>query len=231
MTLFDKFKRIPAGLYRNALQGFRKVKALIPIYGVIGTLKIVVKNILWVEVMYRFEKNVSNEKLTVTPKIPLTITVYSSRDEVHQIKGWQEIFKIRGEYGLEQFNKRLGRGDLCFAAYTDEQFTGYLWIEFPPAISEAGYKLAANECYQFDGWTFKKYRGNRVIPFIVQEVNKYLRENRSDINNIVSHVAVWNNSSLAVGQRMEHKITRRELSIIFLGYHTRLRLKGGIPNQ
>jgi RimJ/RimL family protein N-acetyltransferase len=122
-----------------------------------------------------------------------------------------------------QFRERLERGDILFCAYWNGQFVGFVWLELPPVV-DAGYALLEHEAYTHDGWTFEPYRGKRVLPAIQQAIFHYLRQNRSDIRNVVTHVATWNKASLAGDQRAGYRVTGHELSLIAFGYHWKIRL-------
>ena len=138
-----------------------------------------------------------------------------------------KILEIRGEYGLDQFQKRFERGDLCFAAYSNSELVGFVWIEFPPG-TEAGSPLLMEETYTYDGWTFEKYRGKRTLPIIQQAIMNYVRQQHKDIRKLVTHVATWNKASLSGDQRAGYSITQRELTIVIFGFHRKINLKGKI---
>lgn len=213
------------GLYTNYRQGLYKINSLLPLYGVWGTIKIVIKNIVWVERMYRLEKDLSGSEEQVTPKIPLRVIYYSNDDlDLTMWKGREQILHIRGEYGILQFKKRFRRGDKIFVAYCGDDIVGFVWLEFPPG-EDVGYLLSLDEAYTFDAWTFEAYRGNRALPVIQQEISKYLIQNHSNLRRIVTHIAVWNEPSLSGYRRAGYRITRLEASVSLMGFHRKFKLR------
>ncbi len=214
----------------NAIQGRRKFTSLYQIYGIRSTLKQVRKNLLLLETTCRLDKDLSTSEVPIKSKIPLRIEVLSKGLNLNHWEGRKKILQIRGEYGLVQFSKRFERGDLSFAAYSNGKFTGFIWIEFPP-VTEAGYSLLHDEAYTYDAWTFDKFRGNRVMPFIQQSIFNHLRRERKDIRNIVTHVATWNKASLSGDQRAGYIITRLELIIVIFGFHRKLISNKEVPRD
>ena len=143
-----------SSLFRHTVQGWGKIRSLVPLYGLWGTFKIVVKNILWVERMCRLEKNLGVLENPIQLRIALKIVPYVNDLQFKRLEDRSEILTIRGNYGLQQFRKRFERGDIMFAAYREDKFVGFVWIEFPP-VNDAGYSLEEGEAYTYDGWTFE----------------------------------------------------------------------------
>lgn len=210
---------------RHIHRGIRKIESFVPIYGVRGTLKIIARNVLWVETVYRLEKDLQIPESKVEPQIPIVVIMFGDLD-LSEWEGREQVQQIRGHYGLSQFRERLDRGDLLFSAYWESKFVGFVWLEFPPGV-DAGYGLKNDEAYIYDSWTFEPYRGKRVSPTIQQTIFNYLRKKRPDIRHVITHVATWNKASLAGDQRAGYRITSRELSIVFWGYHRKFKLNVG----
>lgn len=213
----------------HAIRGWRKATSLLPIYGLKDTFLIVIKNIFWLEKMCRLEKDLSVPDKMLGSKVPLRIVPYTNNNL--QIDTWVDrsaILAIRGNYGLQQFKERFERGDMMFAAYWEDKFVGFVWIEFPP-VNDAGYPLKENEAYTYDGWTFDTYRGNRVLAVIQQSIITWVRNNRQSIRTLVTHVADWNKPSLTMDQKADYMIIRQELLIVMLGYHKKIVLRDSIP--
>lgn len=203
----------------NFRRGKNKIESLLPLYGLIGTSKLIMKNTLWFERVYRLEKNLSTPEDQVNPKIPLQLMIFSGSDlDVDSWEGKKRIFEIRGEYGIAQFKERLARGDLLFIAQWQEKDVGFVWLEFPPG-EDIGYSLSMDEAYTYDGWTYEEYRGNRALPFIQQGIMNYVRDSISNICTLVTHIAVWNGASISGDIRAGYVITRLELSVSIIGYH------------
>ena len=214
----------------NAAQGKRKFTSLYDIYGLWGAIKYISKNLLFIETVCRLDKNLHEAEKIVHPKIPIKIGILKKGLILDEWNGKEDILSIRGIYGLEQFAKRFNRGDLCFVAYSHDDFAGFVWVEFPP-VTEAGYSLQSAEAFTYDGWTFEKFRGNRVLPVLQQAIFAYVRVNRPDICSIATHVAIWNKASLSGDQRAGYKITRLERTIVLLGFHKKVPLNREIPND
>ncbi|MBK6710278.1 MAG: hypothetical protein IPG51_08100 [Chloroflexi bacterium] len=221
---------LPARIIKNFQEGKRKFVSLYQIYGLRGTLERIWKNVILIETVCRLDKDVALPDPFVEPKIPLDMEIYSKGFDLNNWAGKKEILELRGQHGLEQFAKRFNRGDLCFAAYSNGNFVGFIWIEFPP-VTEAGYSLKTNEAYTYDGWTFEAFRGNRTMPVIQQAIINHVRKNRPDIQNIVTHVATWNKASLSGDQKAGYIISRLERTIVVFGIHKKQILDKKIPPE
>jgi hypothetical protein len=204
--------------------GISKFFGLIPVYGVIGAIREILKNLFWLEITYRFRKDITipdNNK--IQPKIPIQIMVYDQSLDLANWPGKQEIIKIRGEYGIKQFQDRLDEGDLLFCAYSEEVFTGFIWLT-PPNYSFSGITLNADENYHIDGWVFERFRGNNILPVLQLALVDYLRKERPDIHYLVSHGAARNKATLAGQQKAGLAPISRELSIFLFGYNKKIKL-------
>lgn len=217
-------------LVRNARQGRRKFVSLYRVHGFRKAVKQIWQNIFFIETVCRLEKDLNIPDDIVESVIPLKIEIIDSEFDLENWPGKKEILEIRGEYGLEQFRARLERGDLCFAAYSNGEFTGFVWLEFPPGV-EAGYPLQPHEAYTYDGWTFEKYRGKRILSAIQQAIMVYVRTHHTNIRSLVTHVAVWNRPSLSGDQRAGYIIKRLERTIMILGIHRKQVLSGKVPAE
>ena len=113
--------------FKNAWQGAMKIKSFIPIYGIKRSFEIILKNILWLETVVRLEKDLSTSDPKVEPKVPINVVRYSR--DIISLDDWKNrdaIIRIRGEYGLTQFQKHLDRGDFFYTAYWEDKFLGFL---------------------------------------------------------------------------------------------------------
>lgn len=215
-------------LIRNAGQGRRKFISLYRAHGLREALGRTWNNIFLIETVCRLEKDLTAPDEIVEPAIPLNIEIMGMDFDLVNWHGKRTILELRGEYGMEQFRARLARGDLCFAAYSNGGFAGFVWLEFPPG-GEAGYPLQLQEAYTYDGWTFEKFRGKRILPVIQQVVMGHVRGHYKEINRLVTHVAVWNKPSLSGDQRAGYIIRRLERTIMILGIHRKQVLARKIP--
>lgn len=221
-------KGIIPTLIRNAGQGRQKFVSLYRAHGLQEAIKRTWNNIFFIETVCRLEKDLMVPDNHVEARIPLHIETLDRNIDLMNWKGQKEILEIRGEYGLGQFRERLERGDLCFAAYSNGEFAGFVWLEFPPGV-EPGYPLLSQEAYTYDGWTFDKFRGKRVLPFIQQFIMAYVRTHFEHIHQLVTHVAVWNKPSLSGDQRAGYIIQRLERTIMILGIHRKQILDHVVP--
>ena len=208
----------------NASLGWNKFTSFLPIYGIRGTTALLLRNFLWVELNYRLEKDLSSADPEVNAGIPINGVPYCKGFDVSEWKSRKEIEKIRGKFGLTRFQERLDRGEILFVGYWGENIVGFVWIQFAPN-TEAGYALSDNEAYTLDGWTFEEYRGKRVLPVIQQAIMSYVRKNRPDIENIVTHIAVKNRASIAGDQRAGYVVTKKEISFALFGWYKRVVLR------
>ncbi len=202
--------------------------SFLPIYGIRGTVSLLTRNFLWVEIQYRFEKDLNTSDPPVSPKIPINTVSYAKGFDVTSWDSKNEIVKIRGKFGLKRFQERLDRGEVLFVGYRQNTIVGFVWIQFPPH-TEAGYVLSDSEAYTLDGWTFEEYRGKRALPVIQQAIMSYVRNERPKIERIVTHVAVRNRASISGDQRAGYVIVRKELSIAAMGFYKRFVLQKYSP--
>jgi RimJ/RimL family protein N-acetyltransferase len=223
-------KNIIQELLNNFIQGKKKFSSLYKIYGFRETINLISKNILLIENVCRLDKDIAIPVRTVIPKIPLSVDHYSKGFDIDNWEGRKELLNLRGDYGLEVFRNRFERGDYLFVGYSEGEFVGYIWIEFPP-VTESGYELEIFEAFTYDGWTFEKFRGKGIFAAIQQSIIKYVRECRPDIRNIVTHVATWNKASLSGDQRAGYKIVGIERTIVLFGIHRKQRLNKKIPQE
>jgi len=194
----------------------RKILSLVPIIGLRATLKESFPHLLWIEKVHRLEKDLQIPEEETEPRIPTEVVATSGRLSPDW-GGEEEIRRIRGGFGCDQFKVRLKRGDILFCGYSGGNFVGFIWLKMPP-VSGAGSKLGDDEAYMIDGWVFEPYRGKRLLSTLQQAVFNYVRKERPDIRTIVSHAATWHKVSLAGQQRAGFVITARELSLVFFGY-------------
>lgn len=203
--------------------GVRKFRSLLPIYGFWGTVGQVLRNVLLIEVMYRFEKDLRVPEKKAIPTIPLQITPMKGDVDFEQWGIREAVLKIRGEYGLDQFKERLANGDVLFCACSHEELAGFIWFNGFP-VKGAGYKLKDDEGYLIDGWTFEPYRGKAILPALQQAVFDYARSHCPGIRTLVDHASAWNKPSIVGQQRAGLALVAREISIVLLGYHRKFHL-------
>lgn len=223
-------KGILQKLARNAALGRRKFVSLYRAQGFREALRAAWRNVLLIETVCRLEKDLAVPDKPVLPAIPLTIETLNATSDLTTWQGRREILALRGGFGMEQFQARLRRGDLCFAAFSEGRFAGFIWLEFPPGV-EAGYPLQPHEAYTYDGWTFADFRGKLVFPVIQQTIMKYVRSHHAHIQTLVTHVATWNKSSLSGDQRAGYVIRCLERTIMILGIHRKQVLAAKVPAE
>jgi hypothetical protein len=124
---------------------------------------------------------------------------------------------------VEQAIERLASGYVMFCAYSEGKLAGFIWLNSFPVIG-AGYTLQDYEAYHIDGWTFEPYRGKGVLPTLQQGVFQYLRANYPQIRILIGHAAARNKPSVTGQQRAGLILVAQELSLVFLGYHRKIRL-------
>jgi RimJ/RimL family protein N-acetyltransferase len=208
-----------SSLINNIRSGFNKFQSLLPIYGMWGTTRKIVRNVILIEITYRFDKDLHVNEEKVIPKIPLEIIPKSGQADLEKWGIQKEILAIRGRYGLEQFKNRLAKGD----AYSNGSFVGFMWLEASPA-EEAGYRLKDYEAYHFDAFVFEPYRGKAIFPVLQQSIFNYVRTNQPKIRIVIAHASAWNKPSIVAQQRAGLRLMAREVSLVFLGFHRKFRL-------
>jgi hypothetical protein len=212
-----------SALIEKFRSGLSKFQSLLPIYGFWATVRQLMLNIFLIEIVYRFDKDLHVMEEKVIPKIPLEINSLSGYVDFNQWGIQDEILKIRGIYGLEQFRARLAKGDVIFCAYSNAKFAGFIWLQAFP-VKGAGYPLKDHEAYHIDGWVFEPYRGKAVLPALQQSVFDYLRVKFPKTRVLIGHAAAWNKPSIIGQQRAGLILVARELSLVFLGFHRKFRL-------
>ncbi len=204
--------------------GVSKLLGLIPVYGFAGAMRQVLTNLFWFEITYRFQKDLTiTDENTIQAKIPIQIVICDRKLDLANWIVRHEIIKIRGEYGLKQFQDRLDEGDLLFCAFSDEKFTGFIWLNSPDYM-HSGIKLKPDENYHIDGWVFEEYRGNKILAVLQQALVDYLRKERRYIRYLVSHGSAKNKATLSGQQKAGLVPVERDLSISILGYNRKIKL-------
>lgn len=229
VKLFEKY--FQQNHYRGAMftfmkkvkLGVNKFRSLLPIYGFWGAVGQVQHNVLLIEVMYRFEKDLRLPEERTVPKVPLQVTPLQGDVNFEQWGIREAVLKIRGEYGMDQFKERLANGDVMFCACSNEKIAGFIWLNGFP-VKGAGYKLKDDEAYHIDGWTFDAYRGKAVLPVLQQTVFNYVRSHYPRVRFLIGHASVWNKPSIIGQQRAGLVLVARELSIVFFGHNRKFHL-------
>lgn len=104
-NLWDLARRPIANLRRGVL----KFQSLLPLYSLRETIRLVQRNIIWVEISLRLEKDLAVPEAHVEPKVPLEVQLFSNDLALDTWDCRDHILKIRGEYGISQFAERLAR--------------------------------------------------------------------------------------------------------------------------
>jgi len=217
------------GLKKRISLGISKFRSLIKRMGLWGAVAQIMRNIFWIEIMYRFVKDLDVQENRVKPKIPLRIITMPQDLDVYNWEGRKELLEIRGEYGLLQFQQRLQRGYILFCAYSEVKFAGFLWLLPPPVTRiDSGVLLKDDEAYQIDGWTFNDYRGKGVLPSLQQATYDYARKEFPHVKSVVTHGAIRNIPSVVGQQRSGLIIVSRELSVSIFGYNRKIKLSNAI---
>jgi len=206
------------GLLKNARQGSRKIKSMVPIYGWGGTISRIARNSFWLETFWQLSReiNVPDERLDI--RIPLKIVRYARDLDLASWRDGSKILKFRGEYGLEQFEFRWHRGDSIFCGYSGDELVGFVWLQLPP-VDDVGYRLREDEAYTYDAWTFEAYRGKRILPALLHTTIQYTRSHHPEIRRLISHIATWNQPSVAGFTRAGYCIRKKEIGVSLFGYH------------
>lgn len=225
MAVIDSELRIMNKVLRYFGRGARILNSSFRARGLWQTLRLALEALLSIRFCYRLEKTLSNPEEKVDPKIPLTVTIISGSSSL-EAEDLNNIVKLRGYYGIINFHERLDRGDIMFCAHSERNFVGFVWLDLPPVDHRnAGYRLENDEAYTYDCYTFREYRGNKILPAIQQVLFAYLREKRSDIHSIVTHIMTKNKPSIAGFKRAGYIITGQDLYVVILGYYACFRLK------
>jgi hypothetical protein len=207
-------------------RGIFKIKSLLPIYGSRGTFNKIIKNIFWLERMYRLEKKIDGKLIEIELRMPLICKVISIENDIMSWNGRSDILSIRGEYGWVQFIERIRRGDLLFTSYYGKIFVGFVWVQLTPAKGGGfQYSVLLHDVYAYDAWTFTAYRGNRVLPFLLQHVDSYLHEYCPEKNTVIAHITECNKPSISAFTHAGYKITAKKLSFVFIGFNRKFLYK------
>lgn len=224
MAVKDSGLRILNKIVRYFGRGARIINSSLRARGLWQTLRLAIEALLSIHFCYRLEKALTNPEEKVEPKIPLTVTTISGSSSL-EADDLNNILRLRGDFGITNFHERLERGDVLFCAHSEREFVGFVWLDLPPvAHRNAGYRLENDEAYTYDAYTFREYRGNKIMPAIQQAIFAYLREKRPDIHSIVTHIQIKNKPSIAGDKRAGYIITGQDLCVVFLGYYASFRL-------
>lgn len=185
-------------IVRHFGRGARIINSSFRERGLWQTLRLAIEALLSIHICYRLEKTPTNPDEKVEPKIPLKVTAVSSLNRL-EAEDLNKILTLRGDHGIADFHERLEKGEVLFCAHSDREFVGFGWLDLPPvAHRNAGYRLENDEAYTHGCYTFREYRGNRIMPAIQQAIFAYLREKRPDIRSVVTHIQIKNKPSMPV---------------------------------
>jgi len=227
MTRHPKAETPKSGLLAQFTRGVKKSRSYFSAHGMRDTINMVHHNVFSIELFYRMEKQLKQPELKLEAKIPLDIRTMSGKLTLAD-EALQKVRGIRGQYGLDQFEERLARGDVMFGAYNEDKLAAFVWLEYPPVV-DAGYEVADDMGFTYDAWTFDEYRGNRIFPVIQQAIFDHVRENNPEIKRLLTQVATWNAASAIADQRAGYIILNVELSVIFIGYNKRFKIGYDLP--
>ena len=104
----------------------------------------------------------------------------------------------RAEFGYtpEDLQQRLDRHDRCYVALDEGKAATYVWQGVGEREIYTGQRMwpGAGECFLYDGYTFKEYRGRRLLPGIMCRARKDLAA--EGFRRILADIACDNTSSI-----------------------------------
>ena len=119
---------------------------------------------------------------------------------------------------------RLSYGYMLLYACIDESLAGFMWLAASDSF-EAGYRMEAHEKYYLDALTFPQFRGRGIFPKLIQYLAGTLRDTASSVDNLVAHAVRVNKAAIAAQRKAGMRIAELEVSIVFLGFHRKYRLR------
>ena len=151
---------------------------------------------------------------------PLEYSIkYLNLEEVTLISG--RVPGFRKQEILDGFNN----GQLCVGLMHNNEYAAYIFIELNDFIyKKRTFKLADNEAYLLNMWTFDAYRGKNLAPYLRYQCYLLLNNMGKDVSYSVT--AYFNKSSI----RFKNKLNAKHLKLymyvgLFKKYHWNFLLK------
>ncbi len=144
---------------------------------------------------------------------------YLNLEEVTQISG--SVPGFHKQEMLDGFNN----GQLCVGLMHQKECAAYMFIELNDFIfKNRTFKLADNEAYLLNMWTFDPYRGMNLAPYLRYQC--YILLNEMGRDTTYSITAYFNKSSIRFKKKLNSKNLKLYLYIIlFKKYHRNFLIK------
>lgn len=144
---------------------------------------------------------------------------YLNLEEVTQIIG--SVPGFNKQEILDDFNK----GQLCVGLMHLKECAAFMFIELNDfIIKKRTFKLADNEAYLLNMWTFDAYRGMNLAPYLRYQC--YLLLNDIGRDTTFSNSAYFNKSSIKFKKKLDAKHLKLYMYLgLFKKYHWNFLLK------
>lgn len=131
---------------------------------------------------------------------------------------------IPGPHKQEVLNV-FNNGQLCVGLLHNNGYAAYMFIELNDFIfKNKTFKLADNEAYLLNMWTFDGYRGKNLAPYLRYQCYLLLKEMGRDM--VFSVSAYFNKSSIRFKKKLNAKNLKLYLYVgLFKKYHWNFLLK------
>lgn len=111
-------------------------------------------------------------KVNVKPRLDSCTVGFLDEDTIRTFMTAPERINADEGYKIDQ---RLADGCVCFGVKHKDEIAAYTWCSLKRCTDEKlTFPLKENEAYLFDAYTFKKYRGKNLAPYMRYQLYKYL---------------------------------------------------------
>jgi hypothetical protein len=114
---------------------------------------------------------------------------------------------------------------LCFGIKHHQEIMAFSWANLDRCHwGISPFALKKDEAYMFNAYTYKKYRGMNLAPYIRQQFNKYLAENGR--TRLYSFTEYFNTPAVNFKKKINAKFIRLTLYIrVFRRFHWNVKIK------
>ncbi|MGA3085101.1 MAG: GNAT family N-acetyltransferase [Thermodesulfobacteriota bacterium] len=134
------------------------------------------------EMVTLFEKDLSQPLKDAKKLADLTITLATESDIEPLVKLIGERFKTQESSRIKEFedliHQRFKKGSFCFLGKIGKEIVHYAWISFHWGESLGGHfiHLKDDEALLLDAFTLEKWRGQGILPAVVDQMIYYLQQ-------------------------------------------------------
>ena len=155
----------------------------------------------------------SDLKVSLQPKLPCLSVSFLDEDEIAAVYEHPERDASKQSYRIPD---RLAGGCRCFGVKHERQVVAYTWCDYSQCNHRPlTFPLKEDEAYLFDMYTFKRYRGRNIAPYMRYQLYRRLTEmGRTTYYSITD---AWNTPSAKFKRKLGAEPEKLYLNIKLFG--------------